>query len=106
QPTLDIDLNDEIGDVQTSYERKLREIIEAAPAKPFDEHDISLVDCRGITVHQATSAGLDSGSDDDAGEGLRAFRLLLLAAFRARATDVHIEPRPDSAAIRLRVDGY
>src|SRR5690606_24561254 len=27
QPTLDIDLNDEIGDVQTSYERKLREII-------------------------------------------------------------------------------
>lgn len=106
QPTLDIDLNDEVGDVQTGYERKLREIIDAALTKPFDEHDISLVDSRGVTVHQATSAGLESGSEDEAGEGLRAFRLLLLAAFRARATDIHVEPRHDNSAIRLRVDGY
>ncbi len=106
RPTLDIDLNEEVGEVQTSYERKLREIIDTAEGKPFDEHDISLVDSRGVTIHQATSSGLDSGSDDEAGEGLRAFRLLLLAAFRARATDIHIEPRQDNAAIRLRVDGY
>jgi predicted component of type VI protein secretion system len=30
QATLDIDLNEEVGDVQTGYERKLREIIDAA----------------------------------------------------------------------------
>ena len=49
---------------------------------------------------------MDSGSDDEAGEGIRAFRMLLLAAFRSRATDIHMEPRIDNAAIRLRVDGY
>lgn len=106
QATLDIDLHDEIVDVQTDYERKLREIIDAALTKPFNENDISLVDASGVIVHQATSAGLDSGRDEDAGEGLRVFRMLLLAAFRARATDIHIEPRHDKAAIRLRVDGY
>ncbi|HRQ76761.1 MAG TPA: ATPase, T2SS/T4P/T4SS family [Phycisphaerales bacterium] len=106
QATLDLDFDAEPIDVQTGYERKLREIIDTAQDKPFDEHDISLVDCRGVTVHQATGAGLDSGTDGEAGEGLRAFRLLLLAAFRARATDLHLEPRLENATIRLRVDGY
>jgi len=106
QATVDIDLNDDLSDVQTDYERKLRKIIDTAPIKEFDEHDISLVDARGVTVHQATSGGLDSGSGDEAGESLRAFRLLLLACFRARATDLHMEPRIENASIRLRVDGY
>ena len=106
QPTLDIDLNDEVTDAQTGYEKKLREIIDSSPLKGFDTTDISLVDCRGVTIHQAESSGLDSGSDDEAGEGIRAFRMLLLAAFRSRATDIHMEPRIDNAAIRLRVDGY
>ena len=104
--TVDIDLNEEVTDAQTSYERKLREIIDAAQQKPFTENDISLVDMRGQTIHQAESAGLDSGSDDEAGEGIRAFRLLLLAAFRSRSTDIHIEPRIENAGVRLRVDGY
>ncbi|MHC4910306.1 MAG: GspE/PulE family protein, partial [Planctomycetota bacterium] len=106
QPTLDIDLNEEVLDVQTSYERRLRQIIDSAEDKPFEDNDISLVDTRGVTLHQATSAGLESGSEDEAGEGIRTFRLLLLATFRARATDVHIEPRLDAGAIRFRVDGY
>ncbi|MHC5003735.1 MAG: ATPase, T2SS/T4P/T4SS family [Planctomycetota bacterium] len=106
QATLDLDLNDEVTDVQTSYEKRLREVIDAAIEKPFDEHDISLVDTRGQVVHQATSAGLESGTEDEAGEGIRAFRLLLLACFRARATDMHMEPRIEQGAIRLRVDGY
>ncbi|MCI0365036.1 MAG: Flp pilus assembly complex ATPase component TadA, partial [Phycisphaerales bacterium] len=106
QATLDMDLSDEVTDAQTSYEVKLREIINASPTKPFDETDISLVDSRGVTIHQAESAGLDTGSEDEAGEGIRAFRLLLLSAFRSRATDIHMEPRIDKAAIRLRVDGY
>ncbi|MHC4947636.1 MAG: ATPase, T2SS/T4P/T4SS family [Planctomycetota bacterium] len=106
QATLDIDLNQEVTDAATGYEKKLREIIDAALEKHFDESDISLVDSRGVTIHQATSAGLESGSEDEAGEGIRAFRLMLLACFRARATDLHMEPRVDNAAIRLRVDGY
>ncbi|MDY7108443.1 MAG: ATPase, T2SS/T4P/T4SS family, partial [Planctomycetota bacterium] len=104
--TMDVDPHVAVTDAETQYERKLREIIDAAPLKPFTEGDISLVDCRGVTVHQATSAGLDSGSGEEAGEAIRAFRLMLLACFRARATDLHIEPRIDNAAVRIRVDGY
>ncbi len=106
QVTVDMDLHAAVVDAPTSYERKLHEIIDAALDKPFNETDISLVDNRGVTVHQATSAGLEAGTDDDDGEGIRAFRLMLLACFRARATDLHIEPRIDNAAIRIRVDGY
>lgn len=101
-----LDLADVVVDAQTDYEKSLREIINAAPNKPFDESDISLVDTRGVTVHQATSAGLESGGNEDVGEGIRVFLLMLLACFRSRATDLHVEPRVDNAAIRLRVDGY
>ncbi|HWB18969.1 MAG TPA: ATPase, T2SS/T4P/T4SS family, partial [Phycisphaerales bacterium] len=106
QRTVDLDFGDDLANVQTSYEVKLREIIDSAPEKPFDENDIALVDMRGVTIHQAESAGLESGAEGEAGESIRTFRLLLLACFRARATDLHMEPRVDKATIRLRVDGY
>ncbi len=106
QVTVDVDRPAEVVDAPTAYERKLREIIDSAPEKPFEDVDISLVDNRDVTVHQATSSGLESGSDEDIGEGIRVFRLLLLACFRSRATDLHIEPRIGNAAVRIRVDGY
>jgi general secretion pathway protein E len=101
-----LDLSDVVSDAATDYERRLREVCEAAEDKPFTDHDISLVDTRGVTLHQATSAGLDSGSGQEVGEGIRIFLLLLLSCFRSRATDLHVEPRVDNATIRLRVDGY
>jgi len=103
--TIDLDLSDPVVDAQTEYERKLREIIDGAIDKPFTEREISLVDCRGITVHQATSEGVVSGSGESSGEAIHAFRLLLLACLRSRSTDLHLEPRNDHATIRLRVDG-
>ncbi len=106
QVTVDVDLHGAVVDAPTAYERKLREIIDSAPEKPFEDVDISLVDCRNMTIHQATSSGLETGSDEDVGEGIRVFRLLLLACFRARATDLHVEPRIGNAAVRIRVDGY
>ena len=106
QVTVDVDLHGAVVDAPTAYERKLREIIDSAAEKPFEDVDISLVDCRNVTIHQATSSGLETGSDEDVGEGIRVFRLLLLACFRARATDLHVEPRIGNAAVRIRVDGY
>ena len=106
QVTVDVDLHGAVLDAPTDYERSLREIIDAAVEKPFDDTDISLVDSRGVTIHQATSSGLETGTEEDVGEGIRVFRLLLLACFRARATDLHVEPRITNAAIRIRVDGY
>ncbi|MFO0872674.1 MAG: ATPase, T2SS/T4P/T4SS family [Phycisphaerales bacterium] len=106
--TIDVDLSDPVqGRLGTATSGGYKEIIDShALEKPFNENDIGLVDCRGVTVHQATADGLSRGGDEDVGESIRAFRLLLLAAFRARATDLHLEPRIDRAVIRLRVDGY
>ncbi|MBL9148446.1 MAG: Flp pilus assembly complex ATPase component TadA [Phycisphaerae bacterium] len=107
QQTIDVDLSEvAAGNVQTDYERKLREIIDSAHEKPFSEHEIALVDSRGVTVHGATSSGVEAGRDEDAGESIRIFRLLLLACFRSRATDLHMEQRVDRAVVRLRVDGF
>ncbi|HBZ96240.1 MAG TPA: hypothetical protein DEO57_00180, partial [Phycisphaerales bacterium] len=106
-PTLDIDLHaDAAGGVQTGYERRLREMAAGGVERGFDETDISLVDTRGVTLHQATSSGIESGGDDEAGESIRALRLLLYTSFRVRATDLHVEPKIQGSTIRLRVDGY
>ncbi len=104
--TLDIDLNAEVTEeVQTNWEKRLDDIAIAGPDRGFEEEDISLVDNRGVTVHQARSSGLKRGNNDEGAEGTRAFRKLLYAAFRTRATDLHVEPRIDGCAVRLRVDG-
>ncbi len=104
--TLDIDLTAEVQQTaQTNWERRLEDIIDSGEDRGFEEDDISLVDNRGVTVHQARSGGLDAGRDGDGAEGTRAFRKILYAAFRSRATDLHIEPRIDGCAVRLRVDG-
>ena len=106
-PTLDVDLHtDPGGSVQTGYERRLREMARTGLNRSFDETDISLVDTRGVTLHQATSSGLESGNEEEAGESIRAMRLLLFASFCVRATDLHVEPKLQGATIRLRVDGY
>ncbi|MDZ4754997.1 MAG: ATPase, T2SS/T4P/T4SS family [Phycisphaerae bacterium] len=107
QKTIDVDLSEVVAaSVQTNYEKRLREIIDASNDKTFTEHDISLVDTRGVTVHAATAAGIEAGRDEEAAESIRTFRLLLLACFRSRATDLHLEPRVDRSVVRLRVDGY
>ncbi len=104
--TLDVDLQADTNQTaQTDWERRLAEIVETGEDRGFNEEDISLVDNRGVTVHQASSSGLDTGRDSEGAEGTRAFRKLLYAAFRTRATDLHIEPRIEGCVVRLRVDG-
>ena len=104
--SLDLDLNTEVQETaQTDWEKRLDDIAAAGADRGFQEEDISLVDNRGVTVHQARSSGLNRGKEDEGAEGTRAFRKILFAAFRTRATDLHIEPRIDGCAVRLRVDG-
>ena len=99
---LAFDLKEAVEEEKKPYDESLRDIINNAQQKPFELNQVSLIDTRGQTVHQA------SGEDDeeDLGEGIRAFRLMLLACFCARATDLHLEPRQDGAAARIRVDGF
>jgi len=86
-----------------AYERALRRACEASVSKQFGEQDISLVDARGTVMHAAASLG--DGDDDTPAESVRLFRLLILACFRSRASDLHIEPKTDKATARIRIDG-
>ncbi len=49
--------------------------------------------------------GRSSAALGGEGEGARVVRLLLVAASKSRATDVHCEPKGDAVHVRLRVDG-
>ncbi|MCL4209155.1 MAG: Flp pilus assembly complex ATPase component TadA [Phycisphaerales bacterium] len=99
-----VDLRPGNDDGRAPYEQRLREIISSTPTKTFEVTQISLIDTRGQTVHQAMS--IQDEDVDNVGESIRAFRLLLLACFNARATDLHLEPKQDHAIARMRVDGY
>ncbi|MBX3406381.1 MAG: Flp pilus assembly complex ATPase component TadA [Phycisphaeraceae bacterium] len=72
------------------------EMINMLPPRNSGADDrLELIDGRG-----RSSGALASDS-----EGSRAVRLLLLAASKARATDIHLEPRGDCMQARMRVDG-
>ncbi|MCB9840505.1 MAG: type II/IV secretion system protein [Phycisphaeraceae bacterium] len=74
-----------------SFERVLRDL----PPKnaPGDEFVI------------VSSAGKESDALQGKGEGPPALLLILQIAARARATDVHVEPKGSSTSVRMRVDG-
>jgi type II secretory ATPase GspE/PulE/Tfp pilus assembly ATPase PilB-like protein/pSer/pThr/pTyr-binding forkhead associated (FHA) protein len=84
----------------SDYEHSLRRMAEGAFNKPFGETDIALVNPRGQVVHPA---GPTKGGGERTVTDL--FRLLLLVSFRGRATDIHLEPKGEFYALRLRSDG-
>lgn len=91
---------DESQSPSASYETAIRRVCEAALSKQFGEGDIALIDARGAVLHAA------SRSDDAVpAESVRLMRLLLLACFRSRASDLHVEPKAEKASVRIRVDG-
>lgn len=105
--TLDADVTVAESGVSTEYEQSLLKVIEGAIEKPFGLADIALVDSRGSTIHHAGADGIlrrGRGKDEEA-ESIRLFKLLLLACFRSRASDLHVEPRREDTVFRIRVDG-
>ncbi|TVQ30493.1 MAG: FHA domain-containing protein [Phycisphaeraceae bacterium] len=80
------------GDQKWALE--LVQMIESLPPKEQLEN-ITLIDAKG-EVSEALAGQ---------GPGAMAVRLLLQCASKARATDLHFEPKPESVHVRLRVDG-
>ncbi len=72
-----------------------REIVEVLPPKSSADIPITMINSRGESTEAL--AGNSAGSV--------ATRLILLAATKSRATDIHIEPKGDAYGIRIRVDG-
>ncbi len=73
----------------------LKELINMIPPKGGEDDPLEMIDGRG-----RTSQALAGDSD-----GPAAARLLLLAASKSRATDIHCEPKGDCVQVRMRVDG-
>ena len=89
------DARDKAPASQPTWAIDLRELIEILPPRGGLDDPITLVDSRG----KPTSALASESS------GPVAVRLLLLAASKSRATDIHCEPKGDFFHIRMRVDG-
>ncbi len=73
----------------------LRELIQMIPPKGGLDDVVEIIDGRG-----KSSGAITSDTD-----GSKAVRLMLLAASKSRATDIHCEPKGDGVFIRMRVDG-
>jgi general secretion pathway protein E len=73
----------------------ITELINSLPPKQDKHPEIAIIDSQG-----KPSQALSGSSD-----GPVAVRLLLHLAIKARATDIHIEPKQETYHVRLRVDG-
>lgn len=59
----------------------------------------------GLLNRKSQPIAIDKANKGRPSEALEAFRQLLFVAFRTRATDIHIEPKPDVYTLRFRIDG-
>lgn len=96
---------------RASYEHEISDLVRNLPDVSFGPSAISLVDSRGDIMHSGRDERQDDGTTASAeartsAAGLHVFRIMLLACLRARATDLHIEPKVGHASVRMRVDGY
>ena len=80
---------------KTAWAAHLSELIDVLPPKMSEPEFVSLVDASG---KQSTAL---AGTAD----GPVAVRLLLQLASKARATDIHMEPKGEAMNLRMRVDG-
>lgn len=76
---------------------KLAKTTHRLPPMPFPPENIDLIDSAGQR--------LQSAGQEQVTSGLTLLRALLLLCMQTRATDLHLEPRPDTDLIRLRIDG-
>jgi len=81
----------------------LSKLAASLPDRPFDQADISLLNARGLVAHAAGKRTSDE--TQNVGEAVTLLRLLLLVCFRTRASDIHVEPKPDQFLVRVRIDG-
>jgi type II secretory ATPase GspE/PulE/Tfp pilus assembly ATPase PilB-like protein/pSer/pThr/pTyr-binding forkhead associated (FHA) protein len=74
---------------------ELREMLGALPPRDADPESVEIIDANGYR------SDVLAGTSD----GPNAVRLLIQLASKARATDIHIEPRSEFHHVRMRVDG-
>ncbi len=81
--------------VDPAWHAELKRILKDLPPRDAPLEQVEIIAADG-TVTDVLAAS---------GEGPRAVRSLLRVASKARATDIHIEPKGESYQVRMRVDG-
>jgi general secretion pathway protein E len=79
-------------------EVQLSKLAANLPNRGFEVDQVQLTDSKGQSVHRGDTTSIP-------GEAVGILRQLLLICHRARATDIHVEPRQDVHTIRVRIDG-
>ncbi|MFH1419042.1 MAG: ATPase, T2SS/T4P/T4SS family [Planctomycetota bacterium] len=85
--------------------KQLAPLMEACIKVPVPEGAPQVAGDVRLLNRKSEPISIERGAKSRPAEALLAFRQLLLAAFRARSTDIHIEPKSDVFALRLRIDG-
>ncbi len=80
---------------ESAWALELRNILDALPPKQTQLEHVFIID----------AGGNKSDALSGEGQGSTAIRLLLLTGSKARATDIHCEPKGDCYTVRMRVDG-
>lgn len=80
---------------ESRWVKDLKEMLAELPPKGQGDVAIGVID----------ASGQDSSALEGDADGPRALRLLLQVAFKARATDIHMEPKREEFNVRMRVDG-
>jgi type II secretory ATPase GspE/PulE/Tfp pilus assembly ATPase PilB-like protein len=83
------------GTPETPWLAELERLLNTLPPKDTREEPVQMIEANGSPSHALTGGG----------DGPRATLVLLQVASKARATDIHVEPRGDEALVRIRVDG-
>jgi type II secretory ATPase GspE/PulE/Tfp pilus assembly ATPase PilB-like protein len=85
------------------YEHALRSLADSVPDRSFTASEIIIINPRGQTI--ATAGPPGKVLKDAPSQMTYLMRLVLLGCLRARATDLHIEPKEGWFQLRMRVDG-
>jgi general secretion pathway protein E len=102
----DDDSNATMAGAGGGYEAMLARMAESLIDKKFGEGDIALYNARGAMTHGAGKSAAGNGrKSGQPRDPVDIFRLILLICFRTRASDIHIEPKQDDYAVRIRADG-
>ncbi len=95
-----------ISSTSDDDEKFLPVLAESLPDKPFEFAQIALLNCRGQVVHEAEDPRHPKPRHaPGSGEAPSILRYIILICTRARATDIHLEPKNDDYQLRLRIDG-
>src|SRR5262249_10487699 len=85
--------------------RQLAPLMQACMSCPVPAGTPENIEAIRLLDRQSKSLSVDANKGSRPAEALQAFRQLVFAAFRSRATDIHIEPKPEVYNLRFRIDG-